>query len=248
MRDIGHMAEIRKKFTKRKNVGDTVVIDKRLNLNYKQRRWLPQIEFESYEQLDRAEDQQTYEVITRDNEDKSTDQKDNKIVHEVNISWQQWTTIFMLTLIVSIMSACTVLTVCYFTLFGNQKINDLTSNGLHELRVDLTDFKGNTEYAKYSTFSVGNVSTQYKLKVDGYSGVLDCHRSEIPMKSFIKGPIYQTGSTKSNMVIEHQGTTFEGSEFYQLAKPTRFSKEKHHMKTEHNDEYCSSEEGTYDFA
>ncbi|XP_052070595.1 fibrinogen C domain-containing protein 1-like [Mytilus californianus] len=55
---------------------------------------------------------------------------------------------------------------------GNQKINELTSNGLHELRVDLTDFEGNTEYAKYSTFSVGNLSTQYKLEVDEYSGDL----------------------------------------------------------------------------
>ncbi|XP_052069292.1 uncharacterized protein LOC127708463 [Mytilus californianus] len=66
--------------------------------------------------------------------------------------------------------------------------------------------------------------------------------------SFMKRPIHQTGSTKSNIVIEHQGTIFEGSEFYKLAKPTCFSDEKHHMKTEYNDVYCSSEEGTYDFA
>ncbi|XP_052069118.1 ryncolin-1-like [Mytilus californianus] len=55
---------------------------------------------------------------------------------------------------------------------GNQKINELTSKGLHELRVDLTDFEGNTGYAKYSKFSVGNVSTKYKLEVGGYSGDL----------------------------------------------------------------------------
>ncbi|XP_071133111.1 fibrinogen C domain-containing protein 1-like [Mytilus edulis] len=53
---------------------------------------------------------------------------------------------------------------------GNRKINELTSNGLHELRVDLTDFDGNSGYAKYSRFSVGDASTQYKLKVGGYSG------------------------------------------------------------------------------
>ncbi|XP_063447243.1 fibrinogen-like protein A [Mytilus trossulus] len=55
---------------------------------------------------------------------------------------------------------------------GNKKINELTSNGLYELRVDLTDFKGNGGYAKYSKFSVGNASTQYKLEVGGYSGNL----------------------------------------------------------------------------
>ncbi|CAC5371014.1 Fibrinogen-like protein 1,Tenascin,Fibrinogen C domain-containing protein 1-A,Techylectin-5B,Ficolin-2,Tenascin-R,Ficolin-1,Fibrinogen C domain-containing protein 1-B,Fibrinogen C domain-containing protein 1 [Mytilus coruscus] len=196
----------------------------------------PQIELESYEQLNRAEDQHTYEDMkTTDHEDKSTDQKDNKIVHEVNISWTQWTKIFMLTLIVSIVSACTVLTVSYVSLFaklevimenniallktkqnisaaqihasnteraelrekiehveknytflmtkqntlddfittiGNQKINELTSKGRHELRVDLTDFEGNAGYAKYSTFSVGNVSTQYKLNIGGYSGIV----------------------------------------------------------------------------
>ncbi|XP_052071910.1 microfibril-associated glycoprotein 4-like [Mytilus californianus] len=55
---------------------------------------------------------------------------------------------------------------------GNKKINELTSNGLHELRVDLTDFEGNTGYAKYSKFFVGNVSTLYKLDADGNSGDL----------------------------------------------------------------------------
>lgn len=53
---------------------------------------------------------------------------------------------------------------------GNRKINELTSNGLHELRVDLTDFDGNSGYAKYSRFSVGDASTQYRLEVGGYSG------------------------------------------------------------------------------
>ncbi|CAC5390192.1 Fibrinogen-like protein A,Ryncolin-4,Angiopoietin-related protein 7,Ficolin-3,Ficolin-1-B,Ficolin-2,Ryncolin-1,Tenascin-R,Fibrinogen-like protein 1,Ficolin-1,Fibrinogen C domain-containing protein 1-A,Tenascin-X,Tenascin-N,Ryncolin-3,Fibrinogen C domain-containing protein 1,Ryncolin-2,Techylectin-5B,Angiopoietin-related protein 2,Microfibril-associated glycoprotein 4,Tenascin,Fibrinogen C domain-containing protein 1-B [Mytilus coruscus] len=55
---------------------------------------------------------------------------------------------------------------------GNRKINELTSKGRHELRVDLTDFDGNTGFAKYSTFCVGNGSTNYKLTVSGYSGNL----------------------------------------------------------------------------
>lgn len=65
---------------------------------------------------------------------------------------------------------------------------------------------------------------------------------------FIKGPIHQRDSTKSNNDIVSQGTTFEGSELYMLAKPTSFSDEGHRTITEHNDVYCSSEEGTYNFA
>lgn len=50
----------------------------------------------------------------------------------------------------------------------------------YELRVDLEDFSGNKAYAKYSTFYIGDASTNYKLLVTGYSGtagnyVLYCH-------------------------------------------------------------------------
>ncbi|VDI23995.1 Hypothetical predicted protein, partial [Mytilus galloprovincialis] len=65
--------------------------------------------------------------------------------------------------------------------------------------------------------------------------------------SFIKGPMHQTDSAKSNMIIEPQGNIFEGSEFYTLAKPTCFSDENHQLKDENNDVYCSTEEGTYNF-
>ncbi|XP_071130569.1 uncharacterized protein [Mytilus edulis] len=65
---------------------------------------------------------------------------------------------------------------------------------------------------------------------------------------FIKGPMHQTDSTKSNMIIEPQGNIFEGSEYYQLAQPTCFSDENHQLKDENNDVYCSTEEGTYNFA
>ncbi|XP_071131152.1 microfibril-associated glycoprotein 4-like [Mytilus edulis] len=53
---------------------------------------------------------------------------------------------------------------------GNRKISDITSTGKYELRIDLTDFDGITGFAKYSTFSVGNASTNYILTVRGYNG------------------------------------------------------------------------------
>ena len=36
--------------------------------------------------------------------------------------------------------------------------------------MDLGDFDGNTSYAQYTTFSVGDSTTEYTLNVGGYSG------------------------------------------------------------------------------
>ena len=53
---------------------------------------------------------------------------------------------------------------------GLGKINRLTKEQSNTLRVDLGDFDGNTRYAQYTTFSVGNSTTEYTLTVGGYSG------------------------------------------------------------------------------
>ena len=53
---------------------------------------------------------------------------------------------------------------------GLGKINRLTKEQSNTLRVDLGDFDGNTSYAQYTTFSVGNSTTEYTLTVRGYSG------------------------------------------------------------------------------
>ena len=52
---------------------------------------------------------------------------------------------------------------------GNDNLNLLTRN-YQELRVDLSDFQGNTAYAEYSTFAVGSEEEKYKLTVDGFTG------------------------------------------------------------------------------
>lgn len=80
-----------------------------------------QIELEPYEQLNRAEDQHTYEDVTRSDEYKRTDKRDNSIDHEVHITLPQWSKLLMFTLTVSLVSTCTVLIVFYFTLFGKSK-------------------------------------------------------------------------------------------------------------------------------
>ena len=52
---------------------------------------------------------------------------------------------------------------------GLDKIHRLTSTAT-QLRVDLQDFEGNSRYAQYSSFSVGDSASKYTLSVSGYSG------------------------------------------------------------------------------
>ncbi|VDI24210.1 ficolin [Mytilus galloprovincialis] len=53
---------------------------------------------------------------------------------------------------------------------GNYFINALTSSGNCKLYIHLEDFEGNSRYAEYSEFSVGDATTKYTLNIDGYSG------------------------------------------------------------------------------
>ena len=49
---------------------------------------------------------------------------------------------------------------------GLDKIHRLTTTGT-ELRVDLQDFEGNSAYAQYTNFSVGDSASKYTLSVTG---------------------------------------------------------------------------------
>ena len=53
---------------------------------------------------------------------------------------------------------------------GLEKMYRLTKYGDKELRIDLGDFEDNYKYAKYSSFSIGDSTTDYTLSVTGYSG------------------------------------------------------------------------------
>ncbi|XP_071162194.1 ficolin-2-like [Mytilus edulis] len=53
---------------------------------------------------------------------------------------------------------------------GNKNIAQLTSEGNHELRIDVEDWDGNMRYAVYKSFSVGDSSTKYRLNISNYSG------------------------------------------------------------------------------
>ena len=53
---------------------------------------------------------------------------------------------------------------------GLSKIHRFTKEQSNYLRLDSGDFDGNISYAQYTTFSVGNSTTEYNLTVGGYSG------------------------------------------------------------------------------
>ena len=46
----------------------------------------------------------------------------------------------------------------------------MTSQGSYKLRIDIEDYSGDSRYAVYNIFIVGDESSQYKLDVGGYSG------------------------------------------------------------------------------
>ena len=52
---------------------------------------------------------------------------------------------------------------------GLDKIHRLTHTAT-QLRIDMQDFEGNSRYAQYSSFSVGDSVSKYTLSVSGYSG------------------------------------------------------------------------------
>lgn len=53
---------------------------------------------------------------------------------------------------------------------GNRNIHALTSQRRCQLRIDLEDFTGITRYAVYSTFSIDDADSKYKLTIGGYTG------------------------------------------------------------------------------
>ena len=53
---------------------------------------------------------------------------------------------------------------------GNEKMFYLTAQGDYELRVDLEDFEGETRYAVYNKFRIGDEAAFYKIMLGSYSG------------------------------------------------------------------------------
>ncbi|XP_008707670.2 ficolin-1 isoform X3 [Ursus maritimus] len=53
---------------------------------------------------------------------------------------------------------------------GNDNVHTLTAQGTNELRVDLVDFEGNHQFAKYASFRVAGEAEKYKLVLGAFVG------------------------------------------------------------------------------
>ena len=53
---------------------------------------------------------------------------------------------------------------------GNKYIHRLTADGHTVLRIELEDHDGNKRYAEYSSFTVADVTDNYRIQVSGYTG------------------------------------------------------------------------------
>ncbi|XP_076080259.1 fibrinogen-like protein A [Mytilus galloprovincialis] len=53
---------------------------------------------------------------------------------------------------------------------GNDNIHTIVSRRPYTLRIDLENFSGETRYAEYTTFQVGDETSNYLLNIGGYSG------------------------------------------------------------------------------
>ncbi|XP_047556879.1 ficolin-1-like [Lutra lutra] len=53
---------------------------------------------------------------------------------------------------------------------GNDNIHALTAQGTIELRVDLVDFEGNRQFAKYSSFRMAGEADKYRLVLGAFAG------------------------------------------------------------------------------
>ena len=53
---------------------------------------------------------------------------------------------------------------------GLDKLHQITQSGNWVLRVDLQDFNGNTAYAVYESFQIGDAASNYRLSIGSYSG------------------------------------------------------------------------------
>nr|XP_008519604.1 PREDICTED: ficolin-1-like [Equus przewalskii] len=53
---------------------------------------------------------------------------------------------------------------------GNDNIHALTAQGTSELRVDLLDFQGNRQFAKYGSFKLADEADKYKLVLGAFVG------------------------------------------------------------------------------
>ncbi|XP_038601854.1 tenascin isoform X8 [Tachyglossus aculeatus] len=100
--------------------------------------------------------------------------------------------------------------------FGNRKdefwlgldnLHKITAQGQYELRVDLRD-QGDTAYATYNKFSVGDSKSRYKLNVEGYSGTAG------DSMTYHTGRTFSTYDKDTDSAITNCALSYKGAFWY----------------------------------
>ncbi|KAM9521701.1 tenascin isoform 3-T3 [Guaruba guarouba] len=90
---------------------------------------------------------------------------------------------------------------------GLENLHKITSQGQYELRVDLQD-KGETAYAVYDRFSIGDSKTRYRLRVDGYSGTAG------DSMTYHNGRSFSTFDKDNDSAITNCALSYKGAFWY----------------------------------
>ncbi|NWU65047.1 TENA protein, partial [Pterocles burchelli] len=90
---------------------------------------------------------------------------------------------------------------------GLENLHKITSQGQYELRVDLRD-KGETAYAVYDRFSVGDSKGRYRLRVDGYSGTAG------DSMTYHNGRSFSTFDKDNDSAITNCALSYKGAFWY----------------------------------
>uniref|UniRef100_A0A803T1D5 Tenascin C n=1 Tax=Anolis carolinensis TaxID=28377 RepID=A0A803T1D5_ANOCA len=91
--------------------------------------------------------------------------------------------------------------------FRLDKLHKITSAAQYELRVDLRDH-GETAYALYEKFTVGDSRTRYRLKVDGYSGTAG------DSMTYHNGRSFSTYDKDNDSAITNCALSYKGAFWY----------------------------------
>ncbi|XP_009317543.1 PREDICTED: tenascin [Pygoscelis adeliae] len=90
---------------------------------------------------------------------------------------------------------------------GLENLHKITSQGQYELRVDLRD-KGETAYAVYDRFNVGDAKSRYRLRVDGYSGTAG------DSMTYHNGRSFSTFDKDNDSAITNCALSYKGAFWY----------------------------------
>ncbi|XP_025969636.2 tenascin isoform X4 [Dromaius novaehollandiae] len=90
---------------------------------------------------------------------------------------------------------------------GLENLHKITAQGQYELRVDLRD-RGETAYAVYDRFSVGDAKSRYRLKVDGYSGTAG------DSMTYHNGRSFSTFDKDNDSAITNCALSYKGAFWY----------------------------------